>query len=261
MSFSNEIIFSKHITDDILKLRLHAPEVAETAKPGQFVHVRIMPGYQPFLRRPFSLNRVDPMHGNIDLLYRVVGDGTKILSQLKAGDVVDVMGPLGKGFDTQSDFDHAIIVAGGMGSAPVFFLIDVLISMGKNVTLLWGVRDGREIFDERDLQEAGVDLRIATEDASKGYCGYVTKLLIDYLAKKASDKRYQGFVCGPECMIKEVQRIVQSDGLYWQVSMEEKMACAVGVCLGCALSIRDKGFRMVCKDGPVFNLKEILLND
>lgn len=260
MPFLTEIIFQESITEDIYRIRLHAPEVATSAKPGQFVHIRIKPGYEPFLRRPFSLHRIDIENKNIELLYRVIGDGTKQLSQMNAGDYVNVMGPLGNGFETQSSFDHAIIVAGGMGSAPVFFLIDTLVKSGKSATLLWGVRNGREIFDESYLKKIGVDVQIATEDASKGQSGFVTGLLSEYLKQKFKNIKYQGYICGPEGMIKEIQNIVKNDKINWQVSMEEKMACAVGVCLGCAISIRNKGFQMVCKDGPVFNLKEIVFN-
>ena len=252
-----EIIHQRKITKNILHTRISAPEIARQAKPGQFVHIRIQKGIDPLLRRPISLHRISEKSGEIELLYRVVGHGTRLLSEKAAGARIDLMGPLGHGFDLTGSFSHALIVAGGMGGAPVFFLIDELLKLKKQVTLLWGVRDGQEIFHENEFQNRGVHLQLATEDASKGHCGQVTDLLSDYMHQHPMND-LRGFVCGPECMITEVQKIVKNNKSSWQVSMERIMACAVGVCLGCAIRTRSHGIQMVCQHGPVFDLKEIV---
>ncbi len=249
------------LTESIVRTRFKAPQITEKARPGQFVHVRIRAAIDPLLRRPFSIHRVDRERGELDLLYRVIGEGTKLMSMLLPGDQVNMMGPLGNGFDLSTPSDQAVIVAGGMGGAPVFFLADELLKMNRNVTLLWGVRDGREIFNEESFRNSNVDLRIATEDASKGHCGFVTDLLDVFLEEsKSGSQSWTGFVCGPECMMQAVQDRIVNRHEKWQASLEARMACAVGVCLGCAVSIQNKGFQMVCKDGPVFDLKEILFN-
>ncbi|MBN2104974.1 dihydroorotate dehydrogenase electron transfer subunit [bacterium] len=255
-----EITEQHSITNNIYRMRLKAPMIASSAKPGQFIHIKVRTGIDPLLRRPFSIHRIDPGNEEIILLYRKAGRGTSILSQMSPGDSLDLMGPLGQGFDLQTSFDHAIIVAGGMGSAPVFFLIDELLKAKKKITLLWGVRAGEEIFNENEIRKQGIELKVATEDASKGHCGFVTDLLSEYLSKNITKNTYSGFVCGPECMIHEVQKIVESVDFRWQASLEARMACGVGVCLGCAVLIRERGFQMVCKDGPVFDLREVQFN-
>jgi dihydroorotate dehydrogenase electron transfer subunit len=214
------------------------------------------------LRRPLSIHRADPETGRVELLYRVVGRGTRILKNLQPGESLEVRGPLGRGFDLQGDFQHALIVAGGMGGAPVFYLIDALLALGKKVTLLWGVADGREIFGAKEFVRRGVDVRISTEDGTIGHQGYVTDLLDEFLEIHAQDSAMRGFVCGPECMLLPVQRRAKKTAFDWQASLEERMACGVGVCQGCGVRIRNREeYQMVCKDGPVFDLKEIVFDD
>lgn len=256
MQIPSEIILQEQITGDIFRMYLYTPDIACSAKPGQFVHVRIRAAIDPLLRRPFSIHRVSEDGKQIVILYRVIGQGTEIMSRMQPGESLDLMGPLGNGFKLNQDFTRALIVAGGMGSAPIFFLMDELIRMKKQIVLFWGVREGKEIFQEDKLRESGIDVRIASEDASKGHCGFVTELLTDFL-KNHEESGDMGFVCGPECMIHEVQKIVHGNQKPWQASLEERMACGVGVCLGCAVSIREKGYQMVCHDGPVFSLEEI----
>ncbi|MBN1781591.1 dihydroorotate dehydrogenase electron transfer subunit [bacterium] len=248
------------ITESVFRIRLSAPGISKLCSPGQFVHMRVSTGLDPLLRRPFSIHRAHESAGEIELLYRVVGSGTATLRDLKPGDVVNLMGPLGNGFDLEKPVDHAVVVAGGMGGAPVFYLIDALLKRNKRVTLLWGTRDGREIFDEADFEARGVALKIATEDASKGHNGLVTDLLKTFLAQHAGSAGLGGYVCGPEPMIRAVQDIVRSTDFLWQASLEEQMACGVGVCLGCAVKLKTGEIQMVCKDGPVFDIREIAFN-
>ena len=124
MTFRCHIKEQGAVTNEIFRIRLAAPEIVRAAQPGQFVHARVAPVMDPLLRRPFSIHRVYPERGELELLYRVVGRGTELMSRMTAGDSLDLMGPLGNGFHLDNSFNHALIVAGGMGSAPVFFLID-----------------------------------------------------------------------------------------------------------------------------------------
>jgi len=252
-----EILTHQSITKTVYRLVASSERLARESHPGQFLHVRVREAIDPLLRRPFSVHRASLEKNTVELLYRVVGHGTKLMSDLLPGDSLNLMGPLGQGFDLETPFDHALIVAGGMGSAPVFFLIDTLLDMGKQVTLIWGVRDGKEIFGTRLFEERGVDVQIATEDGTVGIKGLVTDLLIPFLAKEKNNSTLCGFVCGPECMLSPVQKLAIKTSFPWQASLEERMACGIGVCRGCGVHLRDAGMKMVCNDGPVFNLKEI----
>ncbi|MFH1943043.1 MAG: dihydroorotate dehydrogenase electron transfer subunit [bacterium] len=259
--YSCKIIDREDITRDIVWISLEAAEIARESFPGQFVHVRVSTGIDPLLRRPLSIHRVDHARGTIELLYRVVGSGTALMQSWERGRVVDLMGPLGNGFDVNKSFTHALVVAGGMGSAPIFFLVDELIASGKSVTLFWGVKEGGEIFREENFKNRGVEVRLASEDGSREYKGFVTDLMEEFLSDQKNASGLEGFVCGPKPMLKKIQTLAKRTSFDWQVSMEEKMACGVGVCLGCPVKMRQGGFRMICSDGPVFNLKEVLLDD
>jgi dihydroorotate dehydrogenase electron transfer subunit len=245
------------ITDDIYRLYFKAEDICREARSGQFVHIRIGSGIDPLLRRPFSIHRIQRKQKCVEILYRVVGRGTEIMSYMGNGHSLDVMGPLGKGFAIDHKSRDAVIVAGGMGIAPVFFLIDELLALNKSITLFWGVRSGNEIIDHSDLIKKGIRVLISTEDGSAGAKGMITGLLHEKMADIVSRKSLQGFVCGPHEMLNAVQKIALETDFNWQASLEENMACGIGVCQGCAVSNIKNTKNMVCCDGPVFNLKEI----
>ena len=255
-----KIIDQKSFTEDIYRVTLESKLIAETCQPGQFVHFRVTPHIDPLLRRPFSVHRANREKSTFDVLYRVIGRGTDLMQQMKPGDCLDTMGPLGNGFQLEGDYTDAIVVAGGMGSAPVFMLIDFLIDLGKRVTFIWGARMAKEFFDLDDLRRLGVEVRLATDDGSMGHCGLVTQLMETFLEESHSTNARRGFVCGPEAMLACVQPIAAKSGFSWQVSLEERMACGIGVCQGCAVKDVSKAYRMVCSDGPVFDLGEVVFD-
>jgi dihydroorotate dehydrogenase electron transfer subunit len=245
------------ISDDIYWMSLQAEDIARDSRPGQFVHMRIDEGIDPLLRRPFSIHRADRESGLIEILYRVVGRGTEAMSRAGEGHVFDLLGPLGEGFVIDKPFSRALIVAGGMGSAPIFFLIDELIAIGKDVILLWGMKHRGEFFGLSQLNELDLEVAFSTEDGSLGHSGLVTDLLEERLQELDDACTWEGFVCGPVPMLQRVQEIVTKTSFDWQVSLEKHMACGIGVCMGCAVQSKVEGYRMACSDGPVFDLKGV----
>jgi len=239
-------------------MELEASDLSQQCHPGQFIHLKTSMGSDPLLRRPFSIHRRDQKSGTISLLYRIVGQGTKQIQSVKPGNEFDLLGPLGKPFEYQGDFSTALIVAGGMGVAPVLFLIDELLKKKKSILLLWGARDESEFFQLEELKDAGVQVHLATDDGSMGHHGLVTEILETQKGTFPTD--FKGFACGPWQMLKSIQNCVGENTSQWQVSMEEHMACGVGVCQGCAVST-SKGYKMVCSDGPIFNLTEIQFDE
>ncbi len=256
-----QVIKQEQISRDIYKISLQAGQIVKTASPGQFVHVKVNDGIDPLLRRPFSIHRADLEQGVLHLLYRVIGHGTQILAGCKPGDRLDVMGPLGNGFDVDYTFDHAILVAGGMGSAPLFYLLDILQAKSKRISLFWGVKEACEIFEQDDLHKLGVDISLATEDGSAGCKGFVTEPLEKFLTQLDAEQTYAGFVCGPDHMMHAVQKLIRHTPVKWQASMENHMACGIGVCVGCAVKMQSGNYQLACKDGPVFDLNQVNLNE
>ena len=257
---AGKLVKQEEICKDVFRIRIEVPEIAKICTPGQFIHLKVHDGIDPLLRRPFSIHGVSAQQGTLDLLYRVVGQGSRTMAGMKIGDRWNIMGPLGNGFNLDLDFDHALIVAGGMGSAPVLFLIQHLLSMKKKITFLWGARVCDEIFGVKELTNAGMDVRIATDDGSRGHHGFVTDLLKEFLIEHAENRQMLGFVCGPEPMMAGVQKLAVSTVFPWQVSMERHMACGVGVCMGCGITKTTGAMEMVCKDGPIFDLREVDFN-
>ncbi|OGO33133.1 MAG: hypothetical protein A2Z29_05065 [Chloroflexi bacterium RBG_16_56_11] len=235
---------------------LDAPEIATSASPGQFVMVRC--GDETILPRPVSIHRVEG--DRIVLLVNVVGKGTLWLSQQKKGGILDIFGPLGNGFSINPDAKNLLLVAGGIGIAPLYFLAETAITSGKKVTLINGARSGecllpvalpQKLYDG-GLLPASINVVNATDDGSEGFKGLATDLIPHYLA--GAD---QVFACGPAAMYRAMTKMPELKNRPVQVSMEIMMGCGVGVCYGCTIETKH-GLKQVCKDGPVFEMGFIL---
>ena len=237
-------------------LRLKAPVIAAAARPGQFVHLRV-PGLEPTaLRRPFSIYRAE--EDALALLYKRVGRGTESMAALRAGDVVNLMGPLGNGFPLTGAAAAPILVGGGYGVAPLVFLAARLPR--KGVALLGG-RSAEDVLCARDFEELGWRVGVATEDGSRGTRGLVTALLDPYIANAAAEL----FACGPDGMLRAVGARAIAAGCRAWLSLDHHMVCGIGACLACVQKLRtpEGGTRIarVCKDGPVFEAREIIWED
>lgn len=245
------------------RLKFAWPQLAKEVKPGQFIQVKIDDSLEPLLRRPFGIHRVSSK--GIEILYEVVGKGTHKLSLKKSGEILDILGPLGNGFVIPVPRSllptRCILVAGGMGVAPLTFLAEKLTE-GKNkkaklkTLVLIGAKTKNHILCADEFKKLGCEVKIATDDGSWGYKGYVSDLLKHTLSvvRGLWSKVYS---CGPRPMLKEVRKICMAKNIPCQASFEENIACGIGTCLGCAIKTKN-GFKRVCLDGPVFDIKEVL---
>jgi len=231
---------------------LEALEIAAQARPGQFVMVRCGEdgSYVPLLRRPLSIHRRSG--SNLALLFAVIGRGTEWLSQRQKGDVLDILGPLGTGFCIYQDSKNLLLVAGGMGIAPLVALADDALSQGCSATLVMGARDASYLYPESELPY-GLEIAIGTEDGSKGQKGLLTEVLPPWV-----NKADQIFACGPIPMYQAISRdIGVLCGKSTQVCLEQVLGCGYGICYGCTIETVN-GPKQVCQDGPVFELREIV---
>lgn len=267
-----KVIENIKIAPDIYKIRLFVPKISNYLLPGQFLHLRINQGVDPLLRRPFSVHRIVKLEDNrlaVEILYKVVGKGTFLLSEKCSGQTLDVLGPLGNGFDySPSAIRYAlpILVAGGMGIAPLLFLVEKILKdrapkvKGKVIVFL-GAATKKEILYAKELKKIGCIVKIATDDGTLGFKGYVSTLVEDFLARSKTlvSKPYL-YACGPVPMLKRLSMLSLKYKLEGQVSVDEMMGCGIGACLGCVIKVKVPSgttYRRICKDGPVFNIHEL----
>lgn len=246
-----KIFHNKKIKEGCFHLRLIAPGIAKRTMPGEFLNIKVNDGCEPLLRRPLSIHRVEG--NNVEILYAVVGEATRILSQRKPGEYLSVIGPLGNGFDFKAE-KAGVLVAGGMGVAPLVFLAE-RIAASKPLVLI-GAKTKNDILCEKEFKDLGCAVKIATDDGSKGFKGYVSELLgvtLSVIGHRPSAI----YACGPKPMLKEVSLVSREHDIPAQISLEEHMACGIGACLGCVVNTK-KGFKRVCKEGPVFAGDEII---
>jgi dihydroorotate dehydrogenase electron transfer subunit len=280
------VIESERLYGDTRLLWLHAPEVARGAVPGQFLMLRcheddpgvsedgvaatfrsppaghICTGYgPPMLPRPMSYHRLRPAQGgghDLAILFEVIGRGTQWLSRRQPGDRIFVHGPLGRGYAVRRGEDNVLLVAGGIGVAPLVWLADEQVAHGRHVTLIQGARSADGLFPAH-LLPPEVEVIAVTEDGSQGRRGLVTDLVPEYLSWAD-----QVFACGPNAMFRalaEVVRRAEGEGARRgrkpvQVLLEEVMPCGTGICYGCGIRTR-RGVKLVCKDGPRFELRDV----
>jgi dihydroorotate dehydrogenase electron transfer subunit len=240
-----------NIGENIYTLSFISPEIAGTTQPGQFVNVRINNSYSPLLRRPFSVYFIEG--DEIKILFNNIGRGTKILSEKKDSDKIDVIGPLGKPFTIDSDCSYAFLVGGGMGVASLPLLTKSLAARGILIETFVGARTSKQLITENLI-----NVHIATDDGSKGFHGTVVDLLQVHLSQnhKIGSTIY---ACGPMPMLKKVSELAEEFEIPCEVSIETMMACGIGICQGCVVERMnsENKYSLVCKDGPVFNSKTI----
>ena len=249
-----KILQNVRVAKDIYEMVLEAPEIAKSSKPGQFVNLKLSEKLDPLLRRPISLHRIEADRGTLALLYLVVGKGTAMMSRMEPGETLNVLGPLGNGWDCALPGQHAVLVGGGIGIAPLYPLAKALTAAGKQVSLIMGAKNSAYLTDSTDYAQLGAEVCIATDDGSAGTPGLVTAPLQQLIAAGRCDLIY---ACGPVPMLRAVEETALDHGIPGQVSTEAHMGCGLGVCLLCPNKVKSGGYKHTCVDGPVFAIGEL----
>ncbi len=234
------IINNTQLTGDVYELKLIG-DTSDITAAGQFVNIKIE---GLFLRRPISV--CDVNGGRLTLIYKVVGKGTEVMSKMRTGEKLDVLTGLGNGYDLTKAGDRPLLIGGGVGVPPLYYLAKKLVAQGKSVSVILGFNTKSEVFLESAFRALGCAVTVTTVDGSYGVKGFVTD---------AMDIEYSHFyTCGPEPMLKAVYTKSNTDG---QFSFEERMGCGFGACMGCSCKTVT-GYKRICKDGPVLTKGEIL---
>ncbi len=260
---NGEIISNEKYNDNLFKIGVFSPYICKEAQLGQFVNVKCAnPGtMDPLLRRPFGIFDIEKKFNVFSMLYRVRGKGTRFLSGLKKGDVLDFIGPLGNGIDLSAAKDSILLIGGGIGIAPLYLLAKEASRMKKNIFFAAGFKNKDYFMWEEDLIELKINYAIFTEDGTWGEKGLVSDYIWNNLK---SFKDYDVYCCGPRDMLKALKRNYMGTGNKVTALLEEMMACGVGVCNGCVVKVKKgkRGFsyKKVCKDGPAFDLREVIFD-
>ncbi len=289
---NGRIVHQEEVARETFRLRLECPKIARSARPGQFVMLQVREGMDPLLRRPFSFHRIFAEEGVIEILYRIVGRGTMLLSRRRAGARASVVGPLGNGFRLPAAGESPILlVAGGIGVAPLFELTVGIGAAaaeasagGGDVRLFYGARTAAELLPDELLAPLGVTVHFSTDDGTRGHHGYVPQLL-QQVVREEELRPALVYACGPLAMQYHVAKWALAESIPAQLSLESLMACGLSACLGCALPAADPAsvstpdpastsgaggsdapvsqqdrYVHVCKDGPIFSAGSIQWN-
>jgi dihydroorotate dehydrogenase electron transfer subunit len=276
---------NKRLSQNCWRVVLDAPEIASQVKPGQFVHVRIGGIDGPVFRRPFSVFRRVEMYGGrpgIEIIYKVTGRGTRLMTELRRGEVLDIIGPLGRGFEIHPDKPVQVLVAGGIGAACLYSLAEEIGKAGLSLKILLGAETKASLILKKEFATLKGEVMVSTDDGTSGYHGFVTEMLDKALAEGKIPSDCVVYSSGPESMLKELVPVCQKYHIPAQVSMERHMMCGIGACLACVCKVdpdhvpkdqdlgsshiqfvsnQEFGYALVCKDGPVFNIDEVIFDD
>lgn len=252
---SNQKLAAK---DGFFRLVFQAEKIAATAKSGQFLMISASQNNYPFLKRPMGINHIDKEKGQVGVIYQVKGMGTELMSNLQPGSAVDILGPLGNGWQIEHQAKNICLIGGGSGIGPLLPLAKELHAAGAQLDIIIGGRSAGMIVCEDEFAKYG-RLLLASEDATIGKEGMVSI----YFADKPSYEHI--YCCGPTPMMRAVALWAADKHIPCQVSLEERMGCGYGVCVGCVCKTKDKknniAHKRVCCDGPVFAAEEVFFHD
>lgn len=252
-----KLVKKEILKSDILKFSVEAPEILKDAKQGQFLEIRVQNGTAPFLRRPISIHNMDKEKGILEFIFQVKGEGTKMLARKQEGETIDIIGPLGNGTFNCKNHQNIGIIGGGIGVFPLYELAKNAKGEGKNVNIYLGFRNKDLVVLEKEFKEVSTNLTLTTDDGSYSQKGYAINFLKEDIESGKIDSIY---ACGPLPMLRAVRTLAIEKNIPCQISLEEKMGCGLGACLGCAVKTADSiadapKYWHVCKAGPVFEAK------
>ena len=247
-----KITAQQEVAPDHRRMVLRAPDIAAAAVPGQFCMVEVREGYSPFLRRPMSIERI--FTDGISILYKIVGEGTKMLAGLQAGSFINVQGPLGNSFPIDASKKRSILVAGGIGVAPMLGLAEAIrVKTGRAPEVILAARTERYLLCETEFSQMGCAVTLATDDGSAGFKGFAAGCLRLF----ELDADTVVYTCGPTRMMGSVHEVCVEAGTRCYASLEAEMACGDGVCMGCVVETNAENefgkMARVCREGPVFD--------
>ncbi len=256
-----EVLENREVAPGVMKMLVLAPGAVQDLRPGQFFQVRWQEWSDPFLRRPLSAFSSDKQSGTLGLLFRVVGRGTSALEMLAPGSHLDLLGPLGNGWPAP-ERGHAIMIAGGIGVAPLVMAAREYAAAGVKVSFLLGATTRDDLLATHEIEATGASVSLATDDGTEGHHGFVTGLLPGAIVAALPGDAVV-LACGPGPMLRAVQAVSRDGGVDCFVSLEQRMGCGVGACLGCVVRTNVPGsmYKKVCADGPVFDAKTVVIED
>ena len=253
--FTSEIHSNQQIAKDFYCIAFDWNQNAGVPEPGQFITIKVSDNSVPLLRRPFAISGFNNKNNKAAIIYHKRGCATAILTEKNAGDSIDIIGPIGNSFNLDKNIKKYIVVAGGIGLGPMLFTAKDVQSRGKNILFIFGARNKLFIPEHSVLKS--LNLITCTDDGTEGFKG----TSVDYIATLGENEFKEAVIlaCGPKPMLKGCHEFALKHNLQCYVSMEQVMACGVGACMGCVIKlIREPSFARVCKEGPVFNSREIL---
>lgn len=253
-----KILKKKFLKDDICSMTISSKEIAKVAMPGQFLNIRVIDNIEPLLRRPISIYNVNEKNGEIEFIFQIKGKGTNLLARREEGEYLDIIGPLGNGKFDLKNYKNIAIIGGGIGVFPLHELSKRAKEKGVHSKIYIGYRNKENVILEDEFKKVCDELILATDDGSYLRKGFAIQFLKEDAKNNKPDCIY---ACGPLGMLKAVQEYATEENIPCQISLEERMACGVGVCLGCAVKEKNKenSYKHVCKNGPVFDAKDVEL--
>lgn len=257
---SSLVLSVQKLQEKVFKLTLLSSIISKMSRPGHFVHIKVSSDNYPLLRRAFSIHGLNASKDSFEILFRVIGKGTEILSGVSPGDKLDLLGPIGNSFSLPKKGQQIMLVAGGMGIAPLWFLFNHLIKRypKDDLTFFVGAKNREELLYIEKLEKAGANLIVATDEGSSGRKGLVTEVFAQEIKKRGGDyRRLCVYSCGPQMMLKRMSQLAKKLDFLCQISLETHMACGVGACWGCVVRLRDGTYKRACVDGPVFDAREV----
>ncbi len=282
---TSKIVSNKRMTGNCWRVVLDAPQIASEVKPGQFLHVKMGGEGGPLFRRPFSVFRRVPLKGDslgIEIVYRVIGAGTREMTGLRPGETLDILGPLGHGFELDRSKSVQVVVAGGTGAACLFLLSEEISKAGLPLKILLGAETKASILLKKEYAGLKREVMVSTDDGTFGFHGFVTQMLDQALDAGKISRDCVIYSSGPEPMLKALASVCKTNHIPAQVSVERHMMCGIGACLACVCKVnpdhlsrkrdfssshiqsvsgKEFGYALVCKDGPVFDIDEVIFDD